>query len=104
MIRGSQTLTSIFPPAFQADATRKGKRNIYVTERNDCMAHRFYYYYHILKKRFDVAVADMEKEFFISGSTIINCLTEGDANLKEIVALSPDKTTLRKKYPHLNWQ
>lgn len=103
MIRGSQTLQSLFPPAFEPDASRKGKRNIYVQERNDCMAHRFYYYYHLLKKRFDVAVADMENEFFISGSTIIAALTENDAKLKEVIAASPDRNALRKAYPHLNW-
>jgi len=103
MIRGAQTITSIFPPAFEPDASRKGKRNIYTLDRDACMAYRFYFYYHILRKRFDDAIADMEKEFFIAGTTIIRQLTENDSLLKDIKQNAPSRKQLSKRYPHFNW-
>ncbi|QNK63961.1 hypothetical protein H7F33_05570 [Pedobacter sp. PAMC26386] len=102
MIRGSQTLTSIFPPAFENKAT-KGKRNAYALDRDACMSYRFYYYYHLQRKRFDDAIADMEKEFFISGRTIADRLTENNDLLKDIAQNAPDRKQLRQRYPHFNW-
>ncbi|TZF81806.1 hypothetical protein FW774_17265 [Pedobacter sp. BS3] len=103
MIRGSQTLTAIFPAAFTPDSSRKGKKSVFTAERDTCLAYRFYYYYHIARKRFDDAIAIMEKEFFIAGTTIIARLTENDALLKDIKQNNPDRAALRKRYPHFNW-
>lgn len=103
MIRGSQTITAIFPKAIKADPNRKGNKGIYTAERDAALCYRFYFYYHILRKRFDDAVADMEKEFFISSTTIIGRLTENDALLKDIAGNSPSRNALRKRYPHFNW-
>lgn len=103
MIKGSQTLTKIFPPSFQPEASRKGIGSIYTADRDACMAYRFYFYYQILRYRFDDAICDMEKEFFISGTTIIGRLTANDALLKDIQLNAPSRTQLRKRYPHLNW-
>jgi hypothetical protein len=103
MIRGSQTLTAIFPPAIKPDAKNKGNKGLYTVERDICLAYRFYYYYHIARKRFDDAIADMEKEFFISASTIVGRLTDNDVLLKDITANAPTRPQLRKRYPHFNW-
>ena len=67
------------------------------------MTYRFYYYYHIVKKRFDNAVADMEKEFFISATTIIARVTENNDLLKKIIAEAPERKHLRRMYPQFNW-
>ncbi|WP_145859065.1 hypothetical protein [Pedobacter suwonensis] len=101
MIRGSQTLTSIFPPA--PEAKNKGKRNVYALDRDTCMSYRFYYYYHLERKRFDDAILDMEKEFFISGRTIADRLTENNELLKDIALNAPSRKQLKQRYPHFNW-
>lgn len=103
MIKGSQTLTSIFPPAFSPDAKRKGKKSIFIQDRDACMAYRFYFYYQLKRYRLDDAIVDMEKEFFIAGTTIIRLLTENDSLLKDIKANSPTSKQLARRYPHFNW-
>lgn len=103
MIRGSQTLTAIFPKSIKPEAKNKGNKGIYTDERDACLAYRFYFYYHIARKRLDDAVADMEKEFFISSTTIIGRLTDNDLLLKDIAANAPTRSQLRKRYPHFNW-
>lgn len=103
MIRGAQTITSLFPPAFETDATRKGKRSVFASERDACMAYRFYFRYHILRERFDDSVANMEKEFFLSGRTIVDKITELQPLIKDIIGNNPDRKQLRNRYPHFNW-
>ena len=101
MIRGSQTLTSIFPTAIKPDPL-KGK-GVYTQDRDVCLCYRYYYHYEINRVRMDDAVAKMEKEFFISSGTIMARLVDYAGLLKDIVNNKPTKSQLRKKYPQFVW-
>ena len=103
MIRGSQTITSIFPTAIQSDSARKSNKGVYTIERDMCLCYRYYYHYEINRIRMDDAVATMEAEFFISASTIMARLVDYADLLKDIVNNKPTKTDLRKKYPQFVW-
>lgn len=103
MIRGSQTITSIFPTTIQTDSTRKGNKGVYTEERDICLCYRYYYHYQIQRIRMDDAIAALEKEFFISASTIMARLVDYAPLLKDIVNNKPTKSNLRKRYPHLVW-
>ena len=100
MIRGSQTITAIFPTAIKPDNTRKSNKGVYIVERDICLCYRYYYHYQI---RMDDAVATLEKEFFISASTIMARLVDYADLLKDIVNNEPSKSDLRKKYPIFVW-
>lgn len=102
MLRGSQSLTSIFSPAVKPTPAKKVK-GVYTTERDAALAYRFYYYYDLVRKRFDDVVNDLEKEFYISSTTVVERLTYNDSLLKDIKQNSPTRSQLRKRYPHFNW-
>ncbi|SMO48244.1 hypothetical protein [Solitalea koreensis] len=102
-MRNQLALTSIFPAAFEPVVSNKGKRNMYAVKRDECMAYRFYYHYHLQRCRFDDAIANMEHEFWLSGSTITNYLTRNNARLKEIIAQKPGTSDLKKLYPSFSW-
>ena len=51
----------------------------------------------------DDAVATLEREFFISASTIMARLVDYADLLKDIVNNEPTKIDLRKKYPQFVW-
>lgn len=72
-------------------------------DRDVAICYRFYYHYQILRKRFDDIPLDLEKEFFISSSTIVKRLTENNSLLKDINQNAPTRAQLRQRYPHLNW-
>ncbi len=76
---------------------------MFTMDRDVCLAYRFYFYYQVLRKRFDDALSDMEREFFISSATISARLTENDVLLKDIISNKPTRAALKKRYPHLNW-
>lgn len=103
MIRGSQTITSIFPTALKNQDSRKVSKGIYTQERDICLCYRYYYYYEISRIRIDDTIASMEKEFFVSAKTIMSRLLDYSDLLKDIVHNKPSKIELRKKYPQFVW-
>lgn len=103
MIRGSQTISQIFPSAIKTESSRKGNKGIYTQERDTCMCYRYFYYHQIHKIRLDDAVVKMEKDFFIGASTIMSRLVECSNILKDIVDQNPTLNELRKQYPQFNW-
>lgn len=82
---------------------RTGIKGVYTANRDMCLCYRFYYYYEISKLRFDIAIAHMENEFWISADTITARITANDSLLKDICNNAPSKASLRRRYPHLTW-
>lgn len=97
--RGSHTVASIFRPAIQP-SKRKG---VYTRDRDICICYRYYYHYEINRIRMDDAVSLLEKEFFLSSSTIMTKLVDYADLLKDIVNNEPNRKELRDKYPHFSW-
>lgn len=103
MIRGRQTIETFFPSNINDEKTKNRKNGAFTAERNECLITRFYFYYHIQKRRFDTTLEVMEKEFFISMTTITNYISTNGDLLKELIAQDLTARDLRKKYPHLKW-
>lgn len=103
MIRGSQTVISIFPTAIKPDTSRKSNKGVYTEDRDICLCYRYYYHYEIVRIRPDDVLVAMEKEFFISASTIMARIVDYAGLLKDIVNNKPSKNELRKKYPQFVW-
>jgi len=100
MIRGTKTLTAIFSD--DAPILRKVNGS-FLLDRDAAICYRFYFYYQILGKRFDRIPAELEKEFFISATTIVKRLTENNSLLKDINQNAPTRKQLQQRYPHFNW-
>ncbi|MBD1385735.1 hypothetical protein IDJ75_10635 [Mucilaginibacter rigui] len=100
MIRGSQTLTVIFTD--EEPKTRKVNGAL-LDDRDMAMAYRFYYHFNIIRRRFDDVPDILEKEFYISATTVVKKLTENSDMLKDIKDNSPGREQLKQMYPHFNW-
>ncbi|WP_336834063.1 hypothetical protein [Sphingobacterium siyangense] len=103
MIRGSQTIASIFPTAIDPQESKKLRKGVYTEDRDICLCYRYYYHFEIIRNRPDDVLASMEKEFFISASTIMARLVDCSDLLKDIVNNKPTRTMLKKKYPWFSW-
>jgi len=104
MLRGQQTLfTNIFPSSVKRDSDRKGTRNVFIEDRDIAIAHRYYYYIHIRRQRYDDTLVDLEKEFFITADVIGQRLTPYTDFLKELIHKNTKLSALKRKYPHWTW-
>jgi hypothetical protein len=79
------------------------KKNIYLEERRDQMAHRYYYHTVLCEKRWDVVLKSLIREFNLGVNTIVKELYLRD----DLLALLKDNATppsaLKKKYDFYNW-
>lgn len=100
MLRGSQTITSIFQ---ETPSPAKKMAGAFTMDRDVALAYRFYYHYNIARKRFDDAIAQLAGEFYISQTTVVKRLTENDLLLKDISQNAPTSKQLAKRYPHWVW-
>ncbi|WP_312340628.1 hypothetical protein [Sphingobacterium sp.] len=96
MIKGQQTITSIFI----RDTPKVSKGS---ADRDECLCFRYYYYYVLMEKRHDLTLEALESEFFVSQDTVTKRLTANASFLKVVTTDKPNKTALKRKYPHLVW-
>lgn len=71
--------------------------------RNNLLLHRYYFFIEIARMRFDDALKQLEREFFISEIRLIAIISSHSEKLKNIVASQPTKKALEKAYPHIKW-
>jgi hypothetical protein len=103
MIRGTQSVLSLFPTSIDTKTEQKGHRNVHIDRRDEVLTTRFYYYYQIRRMRYDDALVELETEFFITPNVILQRIgLKGDL-MKQLVKNETKVTTLRKKYPFFNW-
>ncbi|MFB9862732.1 hypothetical protein [Rufibacter immobilis] len=104
-MRGHETLfTNLFPPSVSLEAPKQGQRNTQTDRRDDVLAHRYYYWVHLRRNRYDDALAELEKEFFLSAAVVVQRLDRRRELLRELVAWKPNPRQLGVKLPHFNWQ
>jgi hypothetical protein len=108
-MRGQHTL---FEEMFGKEAEEAVKlndkqrpRNVLMPERNMLLLYRFYFLIEINRMRYDDALKQLEKEFFIVEARIVVVLSDNDDQLRKIVKEEkPDRSGLEKVYPHINWK
>jgi hypothetical protein len=49
---------------------------VHIDRRDDALAARFYFYHHIIRKRYDDILLELEKEFFLTPNVIIQRLAQ----------------------------
>ncbi len=102
-MRGYQVITSNFPTAVESKPEQKGHKSVHQDRRDDALAARFYYHFHILRKRYDDCLTDMEAELFLTPLYIAQRLaTKGDY-MKQLLRQEADRNALKKLFPFYSW-
>lgn len=71
--------------------------------RNECLVHRYYFYFKFTDKRYEAILEILKSEFFIETFTIQDRLNEGYDVLASLRTEAPGKAYFAKKWPHLVW-
>jgi hypothetical protein len=102
MLRGHKALMGIVSDDVQI-VSEKSIKGCFTDERNDALACRFYYYGHMLGKRYDVCLKALSKEFFISETVISQLLMKRQDYLKQLRLNNTTGKDLQKLYPFYTW-
>lgn len=105
MIVGQRTLYhDLLKPDVKPANQTKGRSVLLMDKRNTLLCYRYFYYAFHQKKTYQDALKELENEFFIAEITIIKCLSERQADLKEIFNSKPTINDLKKQFIWLVWQ
>lgn len=104
MNRGQITLfTNVFPSALESKPNRKVTRNVFQEERDIAIAHRYYYYIHLKRHRYDDTLVYMERDFYLTADYIGTLLAPYVPLVKELIKKEVKIPLLKRKYPQYNW-
>lgn len=103
MARGEIALTKILPTSLVINSANKGKRSVYMVERDNAIAARFYYLSHLRRLRYDDCLMRLEKEFFLTALYISQRLPERSEYIKTLVNNNTDRKQLRKLFTQFCW-
>lgn len=104
MNRGQISLFSnVFPSALKTDPGRKGTRNVFQEDRDIAIAHRYYFYIHLQRMRYDDTLVFLERDFFLTADYITTLLNPYVPLVKELIQKDVKPTLLKRKYPQWNW-
>lgn len=107
MLRGQQSLyNSLFPSSVTVSADNKGKRNVFIDERNEAIACRYYFYAEVKRLRFDDCLLKLQIEFYLSPTVVSQILTQKLGFIKDLVNRSKEgsiQAVFKKRYAHLKW-
>ncbi len=103
-MRGQQSLyNDLFPSSVTTNPERFGKRNAFMNERDEALACRYYFHAEIKRRRYDDALLELEKEFFLTSAYIMQRLALSTSYIKELVAEKTNTNSLKAKYNFYNW-
>lgn len=84
--------------------SRRGRNEILIENRNECLFYRFYYYARIKKLRYEDVLEVISNEFFLSPRTISNLFTDKSEYQKEVFKEKLSLKELEKKFNFLKWK
>jgi hypothetical protein len=103
-MRGQQKLfNNIFLSKMEVTTPDNKPRNVFMPERNEALYHRYYYYVDIKRMRFDDALNQLEKEFFITNFQIRKLLTKQTDRISDLHSKKTSIKELKIKYPFFIW-
>lgn len=104
LMRGQQSLfDNVFPSSVASNPDNQGRRNTLIDKRDECLVYRYYFHAEIKRKRYDDCLADLEKEFFITAGVITQRITLNLDLLKKVTDKKANLLSLKRKFPHWNW-
>lgn len=101
MIRGNRAIVSIISDDLTAEKHVKGES---MNDRDTAIACRFFYHGYLIGKRYDVCLAALSKEFFLSENVIIQLLMKQQDFLKKLRSNNTTAKDLQKLYFFYDWR
>lgn len=83
--------------------SEKHVKGCFTDDRDDALACRFFYWSHLLEKRYDVALVKLSAEFFLSETVVGQRLMTRQTFIKDLRLNKTTPKELQKKYPFFNW-
>jgi hypothetical protein len=102
MQRGHHALMALVSTDLNV-STEKHVKGRFMDERDDALACRFFYYGHLIGNRYDLCLARLSKEFYLSELVIGQRLLKRQEFIKQLRIDGTTRRRLHKRYPHLNW-
>jgi hypothetical protein len=102
-MRGKTTLYNDLIPTSLETIGQKNQRNALIDDRDNALAHRYYYHAHLIRRRYDDCLSELSAEFFITPNVIVQRLSSRVDMIKSLVNQEATPSELRKKYPFFNW-
>lgn len=103
-MRGQQSLFNSFVTRQEEKTVRKGRSADMIALRDECLLYRYYYYIKLQGKRYDVAIQELSKEFWVKESNIIYRMQCNTGRLEQIMKQEqPAIKQLRLQYPWWTW-
>jgi len=78
-------------------------RNFKMPERNNLLAHRFYFYDMIKFYKSEKCLEELSREFFLSEDRTIDLIREMSDLINELRQRRPSTRELQGKFPWINW-
>lgn len=103
-MRGKQALYEELIPSSVTEQGQKSQRNAFLEERDDALAHRYYYYAHLCRLRYDDCLQALSREFFLTPNVIIQRLTNRTELIRELVKEDKQPGELRRLYGWMSWE
>jgi hypothetical protein len=103
-MRGKQALYETLIPSSIEEQGQKSCRNAFLEERDDALAHRYYYYAHLCRLRYDDCLNALSREFFLTPNVIIQRLTLRTELIRQLVSEDKQPGELRRLYGWYNWE
>ena len=82
---------------------RRGRSEELIKERNELLVCRHYYYTRIRELQYKRTLEKLEREVFLSQTTIINIVSANNKLLRAINADKPNVKYFRDKFPFMVW-
>lgn len=102
MALGQQLITNILSdPLKRSDV--KHVKGVFTKQRDNAIVCRLYYHYKIKGLRYDVAIGELNKEFYLGETTLAQIIMRERDILEKLKADEADRKYLQKLIPHFNW-
>lgn len=102
-MRGQKALYEDLIPSSLETVGQKSQRNTFLDDRDEAMAHRYFFHTHICRKRYDDCLLELSREFYLSHNVITQRLLKKADLIKSLIQEDVPAQELRKKYPHFVW-
>ncbi len=102
-MRGQKLFNNILPVNNSDKCQRKGRNDVLIEQRNNCMLARYYYYSCIRAKKYDEILSIIVKEFFLSPSRISKILLDKLDDIKKMKENGISVYQLQNLWPQFKW-
>lgn len=90
--------------ALLSKPSRRGRNEMLIENRNECLFYRFYYYSRIKRLRYEDVLEVISNEFFLTPRTISNLIADESEYQKEVFKEKLSVKELEKKFDFLKWK